>query len=186
MSLKILAVTIALSFPAPTYRDEPPETLDRYRERVQMIGEVTAEATQDVRWAWGPKALITATLEHMYEESRFDVRIHAGDPHPLWDSDDGKAACLGQLHQSGIVPPREWVVLAGTDREATLRCVRATMRVLVSLQRMCANRLPPTVPNMAAVFGGLSGRGCQSTPSSQRRAQQWARLMMQFKSQPGA
>jgi hypothetical protein len=118
----------------------------------------------------------------MRGESLFDVRVHAGEKHPVWTQDDGKAMCLGQIHVSGIVPESEWRTLAGTDLAATRRCARATMRLLIAHQRHCDARTKvPTPQAIARVFASYgTGGQCTPTKRSLERAGRWARTVVRL------
>lgn len=163
----------------PSYGDPEPKGLASYERRVHIAAAVAVEAKeQSPGWLGSTESLALAALTVMYEETRLDSRIHAGEPHPVWDEDKGRAKCLGQVHVSGFVPPREWSTLTGTDFAATRRCARATIRLLVSSQRYC--RHEGSKGNVAITFAKYAGRGCRETERSSARAGSYARISHRY------
>lgn len=175
--LKTALLSAALSFPPPWYPPgENPEDVEQYRARVQVIAESIASEASDARgWGWGTKALAFATLTLMYNESRFSLSVHTGEKL----GDRGRASCLGQIHMSGMVPKHEWMRLTGADTASTRRCARATIRLLISQQRVCRLQAHPgNVRNMARVFTAYgTGGSCLMSVQGRRRADEWGKLM---------
>ena len=95
-----------------------------------------------------------------------------GRRHPIWTQDHGRARCMGQLHRTSLVA--EWLTVAGTDIDATVRCARATLRVLDSAAWRCGKGHGFTSVAMAWIYAGYaSGLSCTATRESERRAHRW-------------
>ena len=175
--LKSALLAAALSLPPPWYPPGAnPETQEHYENRVARIAVAIAEeAEQAPGWSWGARPLAFAALTVMYKESHFALAVHSGEKL----GDEGRAACLGQLHVSGLVPRHEWMELTGVDVAATRRCARATMRLLAVQHRGCRmRRQSPTIGNMSQIFAAYgSGGSCKPTSSSTARARTWYWLM---------
>lgn len=164
LAIKAALLTAALNLPMPYYKGQPPETRAQYEQRLEVIAEGIAVETAGTP-VWGHRRMAATVFMVWWHESRFAVEVHAGTRHPAWTQDDGRARCMGQLHVSGIVPPRDWARLAGTDLAATRRCAAATMRVLAAQARRCSGA------PLAGVLGAYGrGHGCGATESSTRRA----------------
>jgi hypothetical protein len=181
MALKDLLLAAILRWQAPWYPPgENPEDLEDYRARLSVLAEAVAlEAAEHKSATLDRRALAAATLTVWYGETRFSYEVHALGT-SRWNQDVGKARCLGQLHQSKLVPAEEWVALVGADLESTRRCARATMRVLLAMSRYCGVSHADE-SSMATVFGAYgTGRGCALTTKSKSRARRWAALMRQI------
>jgi hypothetical protein len=178
MALKELLLAAILQWQAPWYPPgENPEDPEDYRARLAVLAEAVAlEASDQKTAAIDRRALAAATLTVWYGETRFAYEVHALGK-SRWSQDVGKARCLGQLHQSKLIPAEEWDHLVGDDLDSTRRCARATMRVLVAMSRYCSiGRANES--SMAAVFAAYgTGRGCELTTKSRSRARRWAALM---------
>jgi len=171
LAIKSKLLMAALSLPAPWYADGPPESRQQYEARVETIAEAIAVETARTP-VWTQKRMAATVFFVFYLESRFAYEVHAGTKHPVWTQDDGQARCMGQLHISGIVPSHEWERLAGTDLDATRRCVAATMHVLAAQARRCAGA------PLAGVLGAYGrGSGCHATESSVDRARRVESLL---------
>lgn len=170
MTLTKLLLAAALSLPAP-WTKTPVETRAEYEARVGTIAHAIALEAPD-------KLTAATVLAIWYGESRFDLRVHAGEKHPVWTQDMGRARCLGQLHVSGLVPRTEWERLVGTTLDATRRCARATVRVLLAQRRLCRARGTPGLAETLAAYG--SGRHCRPGPRSIKRAATVRRLLARF------
>lgn len=160
----------------------PDETSLQVRTRLETIASSLAAAAKDQAdgSGWTSTELAAAALVLWNEESRFDARVHAGLPHPVWTQDQGRARCLGQLHQSALVPPDEWARLAGTDEDATLQCGRATIRVLTAQGRRCGVYLGVRadrnrIAQVYAAYG--SGGKCRPDDRAWQRADRWLKVM---------
>jgi hypothetical protein len=189
MILQNMLLAIALSLQSPWYAPgKRPETVEQHQDRLKIITQAIAEeAAATESWKWGTDALAAATLATWYEESRFALEVHNGQGRTRFGEDDGRARCLGQLHQTGFVPKDEWKQLAGTDLESTRRCARATMRVLSAQGARC--KMPKelnvwSVARMFAMYG--TGRSCSITKNSMKRARHWGRIMRDFAKQSEA
>lgn len=181
MTLKEFLLAVILQWHPPWYPPgQNPETTDQFRERLSVIAEAVAlEAPDNKAAALDSRALAAATLTLWYGETRFAYEVHALGT-SRWGQDIGKARCLGQLHQSRLVPEDEWSQMVGADLESTRRCARATMRVIVAMSRYCKISVANET-SMALVFGAYgSGRGCMVSTRSQSRARRWARVMQQI------
>lgn len=82
------------------------------------------------------RQLLALILVTWHGESRFALDVHRGEP-GIWGSDDGRAACLGQLHSNARLPREAWEATKGTDLEATTNCAIATARALQSAAATC-------------------------------------------------
>jgi hypothetical protein len=160
----------------------PGETPDEQRARLGTIAGAIATAARDAAdgQGWTASELAGWVLVLWKEESQFDLRVHAGIPHPVWSSDEGRAACMGQIHKSRIVPPEEWAVLSGTSEERTLQCARATLRVCIAQAKQCGVYLRRQASKLGvaetfAAYG--SGGKCKPDERAWFRAERWAKVM---------
>lgn len=110
-AIVVTAILSLMPEPSPKWQ-ETPET---YRERVDLIAQAVADASD------GKRQRAMAIVVVFWGESRFSPVIHSGERR----GDGGKAICLGQ-HQRINRTEAEWEALAGTTLEATTRCARAT------------------------------------------------------------
>lgn len=176
-----LATLTALLLSSATKMDHssaPGETKEAYTERLTVITSATAQAARVFAngSGWTAKELAFATLVLINEESRFDLRIHNGDPHPLWHSDHGRSKCLAQVQKSRHVPPERWLSLAGTSPEATYACLLAGTELLVRQAKQCGvwNGQRATRDKVAMAFAAYaSGGHCRPTDRDWRRANLW-------------
>jgi hypothetical protein len=181
MTLVETLLAVVLSLPAPWYQNgKNPETPEQYRERMETIATAIAvEAEANEHWRWDSRSLAAATLVIWYGESRFAVEVHSGSGQSRWGEDGGRARCFGQIHETGLVPKKDWEQLAGTDLESTRRCARATMKVLSVQGRHCGMQKDKpsmwAVARMISAYG--SGKGCAPTKQSTARARRWSKLM---------
>ena len=160
MYLSLLALILRLHVPL-----DAPKTDEL--QRLSFIAYAIAKETEANPGALPPKVLAAATLSLFWGESRLARGVHAGE-RTRWGSDLGRAKCLGQLHDTGVLEPGEWESLAGTDLESTRRCARATIRVLQRFARWC--RYDGTDESLARVYGAYgTGAGCKTTVQARRR-----------------
>lgn len=102
-----------------------PERMESYEARLRTISVAIPSVVRDREEA-------AAVLVVWRKESRFRLDVHAG-----WTKGDhGRAACMGSIHPSKLVP--DWAELAGTDFDATQKCAWHTIRILRSGLWMCA------------------------------------------------
>jgi hypothetical protein len=173
MSFTDAVIAAALSLPAPTYRDTPPETPEQYRARVSLIGEVVADETTSLktdRYAVAAAVLVTFRFE-----SAFRLEVHSG----AIRGDHGKAICLSQQWQNSL-SRADWEALAGISPEATRRCVRMTIETLLRAHRHCARDVTAglTETAVARAFRLLgTGRTCEPGRGALRRAAEWRRVL---------
>jgi hypothetical protein len=178
MSFKELFLAAILHWPSAWHAPgETPETPEEYQQRLQTIVDaVSLEAQQVAVGQFQARELTAATLTVWYGETRFAHGIHARGE-SRFSQDEGRARCLGQIHVSGLVARSEWEALVGADLEATRRCARATLRVLLAMARYCEVHAP-SVSGMARVFAAYgSGKGCRPSTQSTERARRWQRLV---------
>jgi hypothetical protein len=168
----------------------PGETKEDRDPRVVRIAESAWEAAApfaDGRgWTRFETALATIVLQGN-ESGGFDLRIHAGEVHPIWTQDHGLARCLGQHHVSLLVPAEDWARLAGVDEDATLRCARATTKVLLAHAKLCGVYLGrhATREAIAQTFAAYgSGGHCKPDDEDYRRAKQWESYMAKYGDKP--
>lgn len=170
-SLHVALLLVASHLPvSATPHGLTPESIERREARLDTIALAIDDTSNSPEEA-------AAELTIMYGESKLDSIIHAGEIHPVWTQDHGKAKCLSQLHKSGQVP--EWVTLAGIDYAATLRCAAATIRVLRSAAWKChVSFASPSEADMSRVFAEYASGmgGCRPTVQSQHRAEMWNRM----------
>lgn len=181
MRLTEYLLAVILQWQPPWYPPgENPEAPEDYRERLGVIAEAVAiEAAEEHAAKLDTRALAAATLTLWYGETRFSYEVHVLGT-SRWKQDLGQARCLGQLHQSRLVPEEEWRATVGADLESTRRCARATMRVILAMSRYCSIHAA-TEAEMARVFAAYgSGKGCSVTTQSETRARRWARMMRQI------
>lgn len=170
---------LALGMTAPWNTGEPEI---EYRERLSTISAAFADAPSHYP-GWEPKALSAALLVIAYGESRFDPRIHAGEKHPEWPQDGGRARCLGQVHRGTLVSRELWEKSGGHSLESTKACSRSMSNVLDFFRRYCHQDTGPmTEYGMGIIIGAYgTGKGCRSTAQSRKRARQWSRLMRRIR-----
>jgi hypothetical protein len=166
VALKDSLMRAALTMPRP---HDPGETETQYRDRLRTIVDSIGDEAPSRKMAF----TVLVTWE---SESRFDRRVHAGLPHPVWTSDHGRARCLAQIQQSSLTP--DWSELAGTDGVSTRRCARATVRILLAQTRLCRSRGETSLAGILAAYG--SGRSCEPTPETSVRAARAEALMRRF------
>lgn len=182
MKTAVIAVWLlsnALKMPISKAPDETPDQVHARLETIAVSLATAAQETPTVQ-GWTSTEIAAAALVLWNEETRFDQRVHAGEKHPQWTQDSGRAKCLGQLHTSALVPPDEWAKLAGTGEEATLVCARATMRVLIAQGRQCGTYIGvrasrDRVSKTYAAYG--SGGSCKPDDRSWARADKWLKIM---------
>jgi hypothetical protein len=157
-------LTLILTLPIPAAPNPAGELL-RLGDVAQALDAASAEQQP------GPLShnrLAALGLAVWWHESRLAYRVHAGGANG-WGSDHGRATCLGQLHDTGLLEPGEWPTLAGTDYGSTLSCARATVRVLQRFARWC--RYDGSDESVARVLGAYgTGQGCIAHPDSRARA----------------
>lgn len=121
LRVAVLAVIWPWTFPSGH-----PERMESYEARLRTISEAVSLVAKDREEA-------AAIVVVWRRESRFRLDVHAG-----WTKGDrGRAACMGSIHPSKLVP--DWTELAGTDIASTTRCARHTIRILRSGLWMCAH-----------------------------------------------
>lgn len=160
----------------------PGETPEAYRDRASGV---TVAMTEEARpygdgRGWGWTELAAAGMIVWEEESKMDLRIHEGTPHPVWTQDHGLSHCAMQLRPSALVPASEISKLVGTDPDATHACAHYGLRVLVAQARQCgvwygvrANR-----DRVAMAFAAYATGGhCKPSERDWARADLWVKFM---------
>lgn len=160
----------------------PDETLVQLEARLTVATTSLAVAGKEHSdgSGWSATELAAWGLVLWNEEARFDQRIHAGLPHPVWTQDKGLATCMGQLHASRLIPPEMWSRLAGTSDEATLHCARATLMVARAQGRRCGTYIGVRASRerVASVFAAYgSGGNCKPSERDWARADRWLKVM---------
>jgi hypothetical protein len=179
-------LAVALSLPRS---HAPDETRDAELERLKILASSMAEAAvpyADGR-GWTASELALAGLIIWHGETLLDERPHAGKPHPEWTQDNGLATCGMQLHTSKLVPPELWATLAGADEEATLRCARAGLLVLVAQARTCGvwrGRRADRDAVAKAMAAYATGGHCAPTEREWQRANRWQDLIARRPDRP--
>jgi hypothetical protein len=160
----------------------PGETPEEELSRLERIARGYADSV--VPYAdgkgWTGSELAMALWILIYEESKFDLRIHAGTGHPIWHEDHGRSKCLGQLQESSLVPRDIWIDLAGTDEENTFRCAAATAKVYVSVASRCGvwyGRRASREAVAEAFMAYGSGGKCTPDDRAYARADKWLARM---------
>lgn len=167
MSLQAALFAAAVALPGPHADREP---VAERRARVGNIAQAIASETDDPRMAFA------ALTKWWWESGRFLRAVHAGELR----GDGGKAACLGQLHQTlGWVSRPEWLASQGTDLDATRVCARITVRVLRMHADRCRIAGPWSEHQVAQIFGAYgTGRTCHGRFRwAQNRARMWRLLV---------
>lgn len=114
------------------------------------------------QWPGSRKQLIAITLTIIYEESRFSEKIHSGELRGDPLSPTGKAICMGQLHQNSKLPYNEWITLAGTNKEATDKCIGYTAAFLIIHYKRCNGNTIVSDNTIARTFRGYAtGSVCE-------------------------
>jgi hypothetical protein len=182
MTVTVIATwLLAAALAMPTSK-APGETPEQVHARLETIAVALATAAKEASTGegWTSTEMAAAVLVLWNEETRFDLRVHAGEKHPQWTQDQGKSRCLGQIQASALVPPDEWAALAGTGEEATLVCARATMRVLRAQGRRCGTYLGVRADRrrVSVTFSAYgSGGKCKADDRSWTRADRWIKVM---------
>lgn len=167
MSLASILLAAAVSLPQPHADREP--AAER-AARLDTIAQALAAETDDQRLA------IAALTKWWWESGRFLREVHSGKLR----GDGGKAACLGQLHQTlGWVSRAEWLASQGTSLDATRVCARITIRVLTMHSDRCRLERPWSAHQVAQLYGAYgTGRTCHGRFRwAQNRAHTWATLV---------
>ena len=159
----ILVAALSLSSPHGTG-----ESAEDYVVRLDTIARAIVAESDST-----DEALAVLVLWH--SESKFDPLIHAGEPHPLWHQDHGRARCGLQVHRSRLIP--DWDAITGTHLAATRRCVAAGLRVLRHGLTVCGRGYVGR-ERMARGFQAYASGHC-GAPSAEslRRSAEWARVV---------
>ncbi len=174
----ILAIISRWAPPSPA-PGLPPETHDAYEARLETIAEATSTIAEESSWHWGGNLAAAGVLTVWYAETRFDPYIHAGIPNPdrAFHEDHGRARCLGSVHRNAHLSEEEWLDLAGTSLDATLRCARITTQALGVSLFQCARDMKPSEEALALALEHYARGHCaEPTEESRRRARQWRRI----------
>lgn len=174
----MLAIALAAPGPyAPPGRGEPDEERAARVATIAVAAADAAEGPEAEGWPWDAATLAVAALTVTYHESgRWDARVHARP----WSPDvRGRAACLGQLHVTTWVPLAEWRTLAGTDWDATHRCLATVVRVLSRHAARCRLGTRPSQWGVARVLAAYGMGRCTRTPPTWAlmRSRQWVSWM---------
>ena len=116
----------------------PLETQAAREERYETIAGASTQAARDGK-GWTLPVRVAGIITVWQTDNNLDPFIHAGVPHPdpRRHEDHGKARCLGSVHRNDWFTFEQWRALAGTSYSATLRCARATLRLLRSQWWIC-------------------------------------------------
>jgi len=167
----IFAALVAM-VPWPT---DPAEALPDYWARAAVISVATADVSH------GDAGLAALLLVTMRGESHFDRRIHAGERHPVWTSDQGRAIGLLQLHRPPRMPLEEWRALAGVDEGATRRSLERAASLLGFFRHRCAPGLITTA-KVAVVVASYGAGHCTSAPPwALARAREWSNVVRELR-----
>lgn len=180
-------VTLEAALLAVMLRQEPSsgdreEPAARY-ERLSMMAGAIAEVASDPPEGWmaGSWELAAELAATSYEEGqRWDLRVHQGKIR----GDQGKAACLNQIHTHPYWFPRaDWRASMGTSREATVICFRGAARVMAHYSRSCTQPWMGVEVRLAWVSAGYgSGVSCnpKGRPWAAKRARRAARWLSEM------
>jgi hypothetical protein len=182
MKIEVVAAWLLVEALKMPISKVPDETRDQLQSRLTVATNSLAVAARDQSdgSGWSMTELAAWGLVLWNEEARFDMRVHAGLPHPRWTQDDGLARCMGQLHTSRLIPPEMWARLAGTSEEATTQCARATLLVARAQGRRCGTYIGVRASRdrVAAVFAAYgSGGNCKPNDRAWTRADRWLKVM---------
>lgn len=173
---------IVSSWPQPVSPpDVPPETPAAYQERLETIVGASTQAAREFR-GWTLEVRAAGIVTVWSADNGLDPYIHAGIPHPdpARHEDHGKARCLGSIHRNAWFTEAEWHALAGTSYAATLRCARATLRLLRSQWWICGKGRGDLETEMAWALQQYATGAKQCEPpcdESKSRARFWAELV---------
>jgi hypothetical protein len=160
----------------------PGETREDYQARVQAVSTALVEEARTLAngSGWSLTELAAAGGIIWHGESLFDKRVHAGEPHPLWNEDHHLARCGMQIHSSGIVPQDVWEKLVGLGTDETHLCAQYGLRVLIAQAKQCGVFLGQRADRrrVAMTFASYaSGGKCKPTDREWERADRWLKVM---------
>lgn len=87
-------------------------------------------------WHWSKRELQLVLISTLYIESGFHHDVHSGKKL----GDNGRAACLAQLHVTHLVPRERWHRITGTGLRETATCIQSAANVLGHLARTCTKK----------------------------------------------
>lgn len=152
---------------------EPKATRDT---RISLITSLAIEVTAEPVDGWSHRQRAALLLTKISAESGgFRLDVHDGRKR----GDSGRSICLGQIQYGPWISKThaEWEGLAGTDEQATRRCLTEAWRQLQLHRRLCASH-GPSRERVAAIYSSYgTGRGCSVRSWARTRARTWARLV---------
>lgn len=170
MTLLARLLALALALPPPYYLPgrEPETRAERAARIERIVTAAVAEATSVGRdeWPGTSEDLAAALLAVTFYESRhWALEVHDGRAR----GDRGESVCLAQIWTKDRS-------LAGTSFEATQRCFHRAAEIMILHARRCGFRYMDQW-QVARLFGAYgTGRTCQATEWSRKRAVLWGRL----------
>jgi hypothetical protein len=170
MTLLVRLLAFALALPPPYYLPgrEPETKAERAARIERIVAAAIAEsnAVDKDEWPGTTEDLAAALLAVTFYESRhWALEVHDGRAR----GDRGKSVCLAQIWTQDRS-------LAGTSSEATHRCMRRAVEIMVLHSRRCGFRYMDQW-QAARLFGAYgTGRTCRATHWSKQRASLWARI----------
>jgi hypothetical protein len=136
------------------------ESSDARESRLATLAVDIDIASQIPTWDGEQDELAAALITEAWEETRLSARIQAMGPR---HDTKGLAVSLWSLHETRMVPRREWVTLAGFA--GTPRAAWAAARVLVDFRHRCRSWI-------GAFSMYANGRSCRWKGAGQR---EWMR-----------
>ncbi len=115
----------------PTFHeDRGADVAEQKRAQLVVIANAIGAASK------GDRDLAAPLVTTAYHESGNSMRIHAGLCKDR-ECDHGLATSLWQIHSSKHIPFDQWVVLAGTDPEATKAAAKVAAQMLLGARFAC-------------------------------------------------
>lgn len=154
-------LVLAVSLTFPIYKEDVQDP--RKPEQLEVVSEAVAtNATEQAnRWPGTLEELIAVTLAIGYHETRYSLRIHAGDCKP-WECDRGRARGLWQMHQSAVQNHDRdvWLALPGLDRASTNLAAQQAIWRIIRSRRSCGSLERRGGDWILMTVRHYAGRGC--------------------------
>ncbi|MFZ5890898.1 MAG: hypothetical protein ACOY0T_07600 [Myxococcota bacterium] len=163
----------------PTFHEDVgPALVSKKQAQAQVIAQAISDVAESAEgWNGSKRELATLLLTVAWHETRFSLRIHAGNCKP-YECDRGRARSLWQLHAHASLPKETWVGLAGLDVDSTRRAAREAAKALTRSRNMCSGRASG-VELVAQTLSAYAGRGCaRLLPDIDARVRTYRRLLL--------
>lgn len=177
-----IVLEIMRGLPPAAYGPKPAELLEererRYARIAISIDQASSRAVELKKWPGTQDELVGMLVTLGWWESRFAHHVHAGKCRPkLGECDPYKradgtlialAATPWQLQANGIIKPREWKRLTGTDYISTLRAAWAASRVISRARQACKGGSKTWPTRAIARYARGTGCGWRGAPKRAR------------------